>query len=351
MSGPGVAPAVAPQDNPLVRKGEETAATEGAGLFHDATEAVTGFADGNWAEGLLNVAGAAGGVAGFLADPLAGLFSAGFGWLIEHVDFLREPLDWLTGDQQTLDGMAQTWSSVSSHMSETSEMLKDAVNTDTAAWEGQDSAKYRTFGNERADTYGAVGVAARGMSLLITTCRTILKVVRDIVRDLISEAIGKLVSICLRWAPAVAALGAGIAGAIAECVPTAVKYANKALDWCRKLTKAFSKASSLFGKLDRILGNAQTALAKRGDDFVTVLKNGANADIARHMADFSWGAMAKDAFGEAKKVVVDGVTGLPKDIGPKMFDEFKKEGSKIIDDRGWKSWRELADEEKKEQEG
>ncbi|MEU5697066.1 hypothetical protein [Actinosynnema sp. NPDC020468] len=345
MSTPSVGPAPAPQQNILVREGEPTPDTEGAGLFHDATEAVTKLADGDWAEGLLNVAGAVGGIADFLVDPLAGLASAGFGWLMEHVDFLREPLDWLTGDQQTLDGMAQTWQSVSSYLDETSTALKDAVSGDTANWEGADTAKYRVFGVDRADTYGAVGEAARGMSLLITICKTILKVVRDIVRDLISEAIGKLVSICLRWLPAVAAFGAGVAGAIAECVPTAIRYADKAVEWCRKLTKAFSKAQTLVGKLDRILTNAKTALAKGGDNLVTVLKRGADADIARHMADFSLGKMAKDAYTEARKVVVDGVTGLPKEVLPKMGTEFAKEGSKVVDNGGWKSWRELKKEE------
>lgn len=346
MNTPEVHPAPPTEKNPLVRSGEDTAITEGAGLFHDATEAITGFADGNWAEGLLNVTSAVGGVGSFLADPLAGLFSAGFGWLMEHVDFLREPLDWLTGDQQTLDGMAQTWSSVSSYLSETSDLLKETITTGTAAWQGDDSARYRSFGNDRADTYGAVALAARGMSLLITACRTILKVVRDIVRDLVSEAVGKLISICLRWAPAFAAFGAGVAGAVAECVPTAVMYANKALGWCRKLTKAFSRASALFSKLDSLLGNAQTTLAKRGDDFVTALKQGANADITRHMADFSWRAMAKDAWSGTRAAVIDGVTGLPKDIGPKMLGEFRREGAKILDNHGWQTWQELEEEEK-----
>ncbi|MDQ2589068.1 hypothetical protein CKY47_35030 [Saccharothrix yanglingensis] len=59
---------------------------------------------------------------------------------MEHVSFLREPLDWSTGDQQTLDGMARTWSSVSSYPSETSDLLGDAVKTDTATREGDDSA-------------------------------------------------------------------------------------------------------------------------------------------------------------------------------------------------------------------
>lgn len=266
---------------------------------------------------------------------------------MEHVSFLSEPLDWLTGDQQTLDGMARTWSSVSSYLDETSTTLKDAVTGDTGGWSGRDTEAYRAFGHDRAATYGAVSTAARGMSLLITMCKTILKVVRDIIRDLISEAIGKLVGICLRWAPAVAAAGAGIAGAIAECVPTAVKYANKALEWCRKLTKAFSNASSVFKRLDGVLGNAQTALAKRGDDFTAVLRKSAEV---RHSGDFSWGGMTKDAVGEAKKVVVDGVTGLPKDIGPALGEEFLKEGSKVVDNSGWESWRELKEKQEEDDE-
>ncbi|SDG04329.1 hypothetical protein SAMN05216553_10541 [Lentzea fradiae] len=350
MSTPSIGPA--PVKNPLVRTGDDAPATEGAGLFHDVREAVTGFADGNWAEGLLNLASAAGDVGKMLTDPLAYLVSAGFGWMFEHVSFLREPLDWLTGDQQTLDGMAQTWSSVSSYLDEISTDLKNAVDKDAGQWAGQDSARYREFGADRADTYGAVGTAARGMSILITICKTILKVVRDIVRDLITEAIGKLVSICLRWAPAMAALGAGIAGAVAEGVPVAVRYAQKCIEWCRKLTKAFGKAGGLFKKLDDVLANASVNLAKRGDDFVTVLKQAAKADLARKAQDFTVGAMLRDAGAGAKKVVVDGVTGLPKDIGPAMVEEFRKEGAKIVDNRGWKDWRELkAEEAEKEKQG
>jgi hypothetical protein len=67
--------------------------------------------------------------------------------------------------------------------------------------------------------------------MLVTTCKAVLKVVRDIVRDLISEAVGKLISICLRWVPAVAA--------------------------CRKLTRVFTKAGGLFTGLERLLGHSK----------------------------------------------------------------------------------------------
>ncbi|MET9225351.1 hypothetical protein [Lentzea sp. NPDC003310] len=346
MTTASVGPAQPP--NPLIREGAETADTEGARMFHDATQAVSGFADGNWAEGLLNMASAAGDFAKFALDPLAYLVSAGIGWLFEHVSFLKEPLDWLTGDQQTLDGMSQTWQSVGSYLGEISTDLKNVVNQDTGQWLGDDSVAYRTFGQDRADTYGAVGTAASGMGILITICRTILKVVRDIVRDLISEAVGKLISICLRWAPAMAAFGAGVAGAVAECVPTAVRYANKCIEWCRKLTSAFGKAGGLFKKLDDILANASKNLAKSGDDFVTVLRATKAADVARKTRAFDFGQMMSEGGQAAKKVLVDGLTGLPKDIGPAMGEEFRKEVAKVWDNGGWLSWRELKQKEAEE---
>ncbi|TWP52543.1 hypothetical protein FKR81_09480 [Lentzea tibetensis] len=346
-----------PGTNYLVNTGEETAATEGAGIFHDATETVKGFSDGNWAEGLINAGATVAGAAGFLADPMAGLLSAGFGWLIEHVDFLREPLDWLVGDQEALDGMAKTWEAVSGYLKETADDLRNWVENDSSAWSGKDSEQYRAFGADRADTYAGVATAAGGIAGLVRTCKIVLKVVRDIVRDIIAEAIGKLIAICLRWAPAVAAFGAGIAGAVAECVPTAIKWANKALEFCRKLTKAFSNASRLFKKLDDILVNAKTALSKGGDNFVDVLKKSIEADNARRVADFSWSGMAKDALGEAKKVAVDGIKSTPADFLPKLGIEATKESTKFRDweDKakdggGWRTWRDLRAEEAEKQE-
>ncbi|SMD12357.1 hypothetical protein [Lentzea albidocapillata] len=350
-------PAPMPGQNFLVNTGEATPSTEGAGILHDATETVKGFSSGNWAEGLINAGATVAGVAGVLADPMAALLSAGFGWLIEHVDFLKEPLDWLVGDQEALDGMAKTWESVSGYLKDTSDDLRNWVKNDTTGWTGKDSDQYRLFGADRADTYAGVATAAGGIASLVRTCKIVLKVVRDIVRDIIAEAIGKLISICIRWAPAVAAAGAGLAGAIAECVPTAIKWANKALEACRKLTKAFSNAGGLFKKLDDILVNAKTALSKSGDDFVNVLKKGIDADIRRSMADFSFTGMAKDALGEAKTVAVDGIKSAPADFLPKLGVEATKESTKFNDweDKakdggGWRTWRDLRAEEEEKQE-
>jgi hypothetical protein len=45
-------------------------------------------------------------------DPLGLLAAAGLGWLVEHVDFLREPLDWLSGHGERFEDAVATWRQV-----------------------------------------------------------------------------------------------------------------------------------------------------------------------------------------------------------------------------------------------
>lgn len=45
-------------------------------------------------------------------DPLGLLTDAGLGWLVEHVDFLREPLDWLAGHGDRFEDVVATWKQV-----------------------------------------------------------------------------------------------------------------------------------------------------------------------------------------------------------------------------------------------
>jgi hypothetical protein len=323
--------------NPLVAQGDPTKSTEGAGILHDAAEVLDAANKGNWTEGLMNAAGAAMGVAGFLADPLAGLVSMGFGWL--------------TGDQETLDGMSKTWGNVSNHLEEVSSDLKQWVGTDASQWLGAEFRAYEGWGKDRAETYGAVAAGAQSISVLVNLCKTIMNVVRGIVRDLISEAVGKLISICLRWAPAVAAFGAGVAGAIAECIPTAIKYANKALEWCKKLTKAFSNATGLFKNLEGALGKAIKSLSDKGDAAVGAIKNWSTAQALTTKAT-NLDAL-KYGVAEAKKVIVDGVSGLPKDIVPKLGLDLAKEAGKVFDSKQgeWFDFRWLDSEQKKENTG
>ncbi|HEY3464129.1 MAG TPA: hypothetical protein VGL47_03305 [Amycolatopsis sp.] len=247
-------------ENPLIKTdaADDRSALEGAGLFQDFWDAGTAVADGNWTEGLLNAAFGAGGLAELVADPIGTLASAAVGWAMEFFPWLREPLDWLTGDQTALENMVGTWENVGKELEKISTDLQDTVKRDSAAWEGASADAYRAFAEDRAATYAGVATGANAIAKLVDICKTILSVVRSIVRDLISECVGKLISIACRYPGP--ALPAGMA---TEGTAEAVKTGSKCMEWIKKLLKAFKKAQELFHRISDIFRRVKGAL-KRG---------------------------------------------------------------------------------------
>ncbi|WP_020669108.1 hypothetical protein [Amycolatopsis nigrescens] len=253
-------------DNAIVEeaKGETAAektpvghALEGAGMAQDFIGGTEKILSGDWAEGLLDLGSGAMDVKGFLKDPIEGLLSMGFGWIIEHVDFLKEPLDWLTGDQDTLDLTVQTWAKISEHVQKTAEELTDSVQKDCAHWEGPAADQYRTYTQDQIDVYVGLSDAAHGVSGLVDICKTILNVVRTIIRDLIADTLAKIVRILLKYPPP--AYPAALA---AEGVPFAIEKGTECMSWVQKLTRAFQKAADHLAKLGTMLADAAKYLAR-----------------------------------------------------------------------------------------
>ncbi len=256
-------------ENPLIKTdaADDRSAFEGAGLFQDFWDAGTAVADGNWTEGLMNAAFGAGGIAEFVADPIGTFASAAVGWAMEFFPWLREPLDWLTGDQVALENMVGTWENVGKELEKISTDLQDTVKKDSAAWEGASADAYRAFAADRAATYAGVATGANAIAKLVDICKTILSVVRSIVRDLISECVGKLISIACRCP------GPALPVAMAtEGTAEAVKTGGKCMQWIKKLLKAFKKAQELFHRIGDIFRRVKGALKRGAENLPGPLK-------------------------------------------------------------------------------
>src|SRR5947209_2066731 len=89
-----------------------TKATEGAGLFNDVASTIQDASGGNWGGLAMDIGADALDALGMAMDPLGALAGAGIGWLIEHVSFLKKPLDWLAGDPEAVTAKAQTLQNV-----------------------------------------------------------------------------------------------------------------------------------------------------------------------------------------------------------------------------------------------
>ncbi|WP_152603790.1 WXG100 family type VII secretion target [Amycolatopsis rifamycinica] len=292
---------------------EGSSALEGAGMAQDFWDAAAKAADDDWTEGLLNLGFGAAGVMEFVQDPIAGLAGMGLGWLIEHVEVLRAPLDWVTGNQEQLDVMQETWSGISDEIDAVAKDLLDTVKADSAQWQGQGADAYRAFTAELGDMYSGVAGGAKAISVLIDVCKSILNVVRSVLRDLLTECIGKLISILMRY-PGPAA-PAGVAG---EGTAEIVKCGRRMSEWLQKLVRAFRKGISQFNHLSGLFRTVGQKLL----------------------------AALRDAVRAAPGVVKDGIQELPKALGEEAGKEAGKKTAGAYDEAD-KEYRENHYNEKK----
>ena len=84
----------------------------------------------------------------FCEDPLQGLLSAGIGWLIEHVSFLSEPLDYLAGDPDLVQEKAQTWDNIKTALEQAAKDYQQSASAPAAAVHRFGSHRVRDLGDQ-----------------------------------------------------------------------------------------------------------------------------------------------------------------------------------------------------------
>jgi hypothetical protein len=267
---------------------------EGAGPVQDVGGGIEKLVHGDWTEGLLDLASAGMDVKEIIADPINSFLSMGFGWIIEHVDFLKDPLDWVTGDQDALDLEARKWDKISEHVQNTAEALTDSVQKNCAHWQGPAADQYREFAQKQIKNYAEFSDCAKGVSGLVATAKTILNVVRTIIRDLITDTLAKIVTMLLRYPPP----GYPVALA-AEGVPFAIERGNECLGLVKKLRGAFANFLAILGDL-----------LKRLPDFAVDLVWDVKAVVTK---DLVFEGFGKGAATEVAKELTKEVVGIVRD--------------------------------------
>ncbi|AIG81193.1 hypothetical protein [Amycolatopsis japonica] len=233
-------------------------ALEGAGAVQDVFGGAEKLLKGDWTEGLLSLAGAVPDIVDVIKNPLETLMSWGFGWIIEHVDFLKEPLNWVSGDQDALDLEVQKWLEVGKYVKTTAEELTDEVQKNCMDWSGAGADAYRAYVQKQLNGYREIVRLAELAGNIINICKTVLSVVRTIIRDLITDTLAKIVMIIARYPPP--AYPAALA---AEGVPFAIEKSTEAMTWAEKLMRVLMRAKSMLMDFYKNVGD----ILKKGDVF------------------------------------------------------------------------------------
>lgn len=240
----------------LIAAEGDTKGYEGAGIFESACGVVDGIDKGDW----LGVGGNAVAVGlsaiGAIMDPLQAVFAAGVGWLMEHVSFLREPLDKLAGDPKAIEGHAQTWYNIERRIYEATDFFVDEVNRSTAEWTSQAAAAYRRRARSHAESVQAMGKIADALSKATTIVGAMVGVIRNTIRDIVAEVVGACIS------KAVQALTVVLIPKVAAEVAILVgKASNQILGVLKRLFAAIKRIGGITRQCDGVL--AQIAQANR----------------------------------------------------------------------------------------
>ncbi|MGC7100327.1 RHS repeat-associated core domain-containing protein [Amycolatopsis lurida] len=246
--------------NPLVAQAQsQTTGVTGIGIAESAVDLANGVSDGSWVEAGLGAVGVGLEVLSLVVDPIGTLASYGVSWLIEHVQPLKEALDWLAGDPPVIQSFSDTWANVAAEVNAIAGDLGNEVTNGTAGWQGEGAEAYRGAAAEQADALAGAASLADGISAGVMIMGTVVAAVRELVRDLVAELVGKLIT----WALEAAATLGFATPAIAVQATTAItKTISKISEFIRKLVKTIGNVSPKIRKIIDKLGEIIEKLSK-----------------------------------------------------------------------------------------
>ncbi|MFC7612756.1 hypothetical protein ACFQV2_02985 [Actinokineospora soli] len=211
---------------------------------------------GDWLEATNAVSNVAMDVINIAGDPLGAAASAGFGWIIEHISFLREPFDALLGDANSIIGSAQGWVRAGDQLTATAQRYREAAQEETCNWHGSAGNAYRSASATQAEGLDALAQVSRTVGQAIQNAGELLAEVRNTVLELINKCVMRVIQIIIQaLAASWLSFGASIAQGIAQSVMTAVQTAQKIVT---KVQKFVSQLQKILSTVQKIVNLAKT---------------------------------------------------------------------------------------------
>jgi hypothetical protein len=235
----------------------------GFGLVEDAAQVAGGIHSHSWVDGSLGGVGTSLDVLGAVTDPLGSLVAWGVSWLMEHVKPLQEALDWLAGNPDEIAAHAATWQNVAQFSAGAGAQYAEAVNQDTAGWQGDSGAAYRRHAGAHVTVLQGISQAAHGISSAVEGAGLLVGLVRGIVRDLIAQFVATLAARLPQWlAEEGVTLGIGTPVVIGQVAALVAKWVEKIQHFLRGLLTSLRKLTSMVDRLGQVLADLRAELAR-----------------------------------------------------------------------------------------
>jgi hypothetical protein len=214
-------------------------------------------------------------VLSFVSNPFKHLLQAGLGWLFEHISFLREPLDWVAGNPQAIEGLALTWNNIAMEMSSAADEWAAELKS-VEDWDGADATAYRTaaagFEQVLRSSAEAAATTANGVNIAGVAVGILRTIFLEIITNFIAEAI--MLGLAA-LASAGFTFGATLAAAVTRIVSKAVTVFGNLLGKLGQLMSKFGRYIASFRKF----GSQSQGLKKAMDTTTDQLLKGSSKGL------------------------------------------------------------------------
>ncbi|WP_018682608.1 hypothetical protein [Actinokineospora enzanensis] len=245
--------------------GQSTGQQAATSLNNDIRGAKAAIDRGDWLDAGLGVTNVAMDVINIANDPLGACAGAGFGWIIQHIKFIREPFDKLLGDANSIISSAQGWVRAGTQITQTAEKYRAAVQSETCNWQGGAADSYRKAAATQAEGLDALAQVSKAVGGAIDGAGKLLAEVRKAVLDFINQCVQKVIMIIIEaLAKAWLSFGASIAEGIAKSVAQAVQTAQKILGKVQKFVSSLQKILSTVQKIVNLAKSVKQLLETIG---------------------------------------------------------------------------------------
>ncbi|WP_037304283.1 WXG100 family type VII secretion target [Amycolatopsis orientalis] len=241
-----------------------------------------------------------------ILNPLGELVKAGVGWLMEHLDFIREPLELLTGDPELVQQAAQTWNNIAGELEAVAGDYEGALST-TSGWDGDAAIAYRRVALQYTQSLRDVAADAKDSAHWITTGGMVVATARALVFDIIATFVSDVITrALLALASSWFTLGGSVAAFTASIFADAVNVMAKIQKKIGKLLSAIQKFVKRFEGSSERAREAARALGRKASDL------GQEANRAIKASDKTLDTFKADNLKLAKKALDSDATGAER---------------------------------------
>ena len=236
----------------------DTSWADGAGIVSDIAKTVAHLSDGDFEEAAASGVAAVTDAFAYSKEPLGALLFCGAGWLIEHLSFLKQPLDLLAGNPEAIKAQSGTWREISAQLGNVGAEYARRIDVDTAQWQSEAAENYRAYAEKLIISLTGFADAATGLSKGIELGGTMVGMERGFIRDVIAAFISKvieraIIALSTSWCTGGASIAALVADTAAEGSVLAVSCANRIAALVNKLAELIARLHVLGDKVDQLI--------------------------------------------------------------------------------------------------